>query len=60
MTKASLQAAVEQLPENFDLDAFLEDLVIIEKIEKGRKELSDGKGKTHDEVLSYFKTKWQK
>jgi len=35
----------------------MEDLLVIEKIEKGKKELDEGKGKSHEEVTAYFRNK---
>jgi hypothetical protein len=60
MTKESLMSAIEHLPENFNLDTFMEDLLVIEKIEKGKKELDEGKSKSHEEVTAYFRNKWAK
>jgi len=57
MTKEMLKTAIEHLPENFNLNSFFEDLLVIEKIEKGKQELAEGKGKTHEAVTEYFRLK---
>jgi len=48
-----LKTAIEHSPENFNLNSFFEDLLVIEKIEKGKQELAEGKGKTHEAVTEY-------
>lgn len=50
MTKNTLTATLPDLPDEFSIDELIERLLIIEKIEKGRREYSEGKTLTSDEV----------
>lgn len=48
---------IKELPNEFDLDDLIERLVFVEKVEKGLKQLDEGKTITHDEVKKITK-KW--
>ena len=48
---------IKELPNEFDLDDLIERLVFVEKVEKGLKQLDEGKTITHDEVNKITK-KW--
>ena len=53
MNKGKIQAVLETLPsdvDDVDLDDFTERLYVIQKIEKGLKELEEGKAIPHAEV----------
>lgn len=50
MTKEMLTAAIKDIPQEFDLDELFEKLLFVEEVEAARKEVSDGKTKTLDEV----------
>ncbi len=41
---------IKELPREFDLDDLIERLVFVEKVEKGLKQLDEGKTVPHDEV----------
>lgn len=45
-----LTAAIKDIPQEFDLDELFEKLLFVEEVEAARKEVSDGKTKTLDEV----------
>jgi predicted transcriptional regulator len=47
------------LPQNFDLDALVERLIFIEKVEVGLAQLDRGESKTQEEVEQLVKS-WRK
>ena len=57
MKKETVIETMTELPQEFDLDVLLEKLVFIEKVEKGLKQIQEGKTKTHEEVKEIVK-KW--
>ena len=50
MTKEKVVEAVQDLPQEFDLEELIDRLVFIEKVEKGLQQLDRGETKTHEEV----------
>ena len=48
---------IKELPNEFDLEELMEKLVFVEKVEKGLKQLDDGKTVTHETVKETVK-KW--
>jgi predicted transcriptional regulator len=50
MKKAILMENLENLPEEFSVDDLIERLLILQKIEEGRKQANDGKILSEDEV----------
>lgn len=48
---------LKELPEEFELEALIEKLVFIEKVEQGRKQVKEGKTVSHEEVKELVK-KW--
>ena len=50
MTKTVLEAAMPNLPNEFSIEEIVERLILIEKIENGRKQYLEGKTLTTDEV----------
>lgn len=59
MTKTLLNEVVQQMPNEFSIDELLERLMLIESIEKGRKQFHEGKVLTHQEVGKKLE-KWLK
>lgn len=59
MTKDKAIEAVNELPQEFDLDEFIERLIFVDKVEKGFQQLDKGETKTHQEAKSIIKS-WQK
>jgi hypothetical protein len=57
MTRDKALDAVNELPQEFELDELIERLVFVEKIEKGLKQLDEQKTVTHDHVKEMTK-KW--
>jgi hypothetical protein len=50
MTKTTLEAALPNFPNEFSIDEIVERLILIEKIENGRKQYAEGKTLTSEEV----------
>jgi len=48
---------VNELPVEFDLELLMERLVFVEKVDKGLKQLAEGKTTPHDQVREMVK-KW--
>jgi len=59
MTKDKAIETIKMMPEQFDLDALMERLLFIEKVEKGLEQLKNGQTQTHDEVKK-MSDKWVK
>ena len=59
MKKATIIQTLHELPKEFDLDDFLERLIVIEKIEEGLEEAKAGKTISHDKVKELV-AKWHK
>ena len=49
--------AVKEFPQEFELEELIERLVFIEKVEKGLKQVEEGKVKSHDKLKDLTK-KW--
>jgi hypothetical protein len=50
MHKETLQQVVGELPEEVDVDALIERLCLLEKIELGEQQLARGEGIPHEEA----------
>ena len=48
---------IKELPPEFDLDELIERLIFVDKLEKGLKQLDEGKTVPHEEVKKITK-KW--
>lgn len=59
MNKEKVTKAMNTLPEHFDLDALVERLIFIEKVEEGFAAAERGEFKTHEEVKKLVKS-WRK
>ena len=59
MTRETVNQAISSLPQNFDLDALVERLIFIEKLEEGLAQLDRGECKTQEEVKEIVKS-WRK
>ena len=53
----TLGESVKKLPNEFDLEELIEKLVFVEKVEKGLKQLDEGKTVSHESVKEITK-KW--
>lgn len=59
MNKDKVITAINEMPQDFDLDILMEKLVFIEKVEKGLEQLNAGNTFTHEQVKQRVK-EWQK
>ena len=59
MRKSTIIHTLNELPNKFNLDDFLERLIVIEKIEEGMEEAKTGKTLSHDKVKKMV-AKWHK
>ena len=50
MTKAIIQEALAELPDEFSLDDLMERLILLESFEQGRQQYRDGRTLAQDEV----------
>lgn len=57
MKKSTVIQTLNELPQRFDLDEFLERLLVIEKIDDGLEEAKSGKTLSH-EKLKKMLAKW--
>ena len=59
LTKDKVKKAVDKLPEEFTVDQIVEQLVILNKIKEGLKDIEEGKVYSTDQVKQDFK-RWLK
>ena len=59
MTKEAIIKVVNDLPEDFDMEAFLDKLIFMAKVEKGIEQIKEGKVTPHEEVMKEAKS-WGK
>ncbi len=59
MTKETILAAVNALPDQVTLDELIERFIFIEKVEEGFAAINHGESKTHEEVIKLVQS-WQK
>jgi hypothetical protein len=57
MKKSTILESISKLPDEVTIDEIVESLIIIEKIEKGRKEVQAGKVNTEEQAEAKLK-KW--
>ena len=59
LTKEKVKKTIERLPDNFTVDQVIEELVVLNKIEEGLKDIEEGRVFTTDQVKQELKT-WLK
>lgn len=57
MRKTAVLESINKLPDEFSLEEIIERLIIIEKIEKGRQDVKDGKVNTEEQAKAKL-SKW--
>lgn len=57
MRKSAVLDSISNLPEEFSIDDIIERLIIIEKIDKGRQQVKEGKINTEDQAKAKL-SKW--
>jgi len=50
---------LEGLPEEFTIDELVDKLIIIERINKGLRDIEDGRSMSHEEAKKKVMGKWQ-
>ena len=60
MNKEVAINSIKDMPQNFDLDELIEQLVVLDKIEKGKKDVQAGHSFSHDEAKTKLGEKWLK
>jgi len=59
LTKEKVRKTIDRLPEKFTVDQLVEELVVLNKIEEGLKDIDEGRVFTTDQVKKELKT-WLK
>ncbi len=59
LTKEKVKKTIERLPDEFTVDQIVEELMVLNKIEEGLKDIEDGRVFTTDQVKQELKT-WLK
>jgi predicted transcriptional regulator len=59
LTKDKVKKTIERLPDNFTVDQLVEELVVLNKIEEGLKDIEEGRVFTTDQVKQELKV-WLK
>ena len=59
LTKDIVYSSLEEMPDEFELDDFIERLIFMQKIKTGLEQLGAGKKKTHQEVRQMVEA-WRK
>jgi predicted transcriptional regulator len=59
LTKDKVKKTIDRLPDNFTVDQLIEELVVLNKIEEGLKNIEDGRVFTTDQVRQELKA-WLK
>lgn len=57
MKKTAVIESISKLPDEFSIDEIIERLIIIEKIDKGRQQIKEGKINTEDQAKTKL-NKW--
>ncbi len=60
MNKNRVIETLKSLPEEFETEALIEKLLFIEKVEKGMKDVREGKTISLQEAKNRFETKWSR
>lgn len=58
MEKKKALEAIQEMPDNFEVEALIERLIFIEKVEKGLEQAKTGKVVSHQELKNLAK-QWQ-
>ena len=59
LTKEKLKKTIDSLPDDFSIEDVIEELIVVDKIEKGLKDVKDGKVYTTEEAKDKL-NKWLK
>jgi hypothetical protein len=56
ITKEKIQEQLDELPDQFELDSFLERIFLLEKIEKAREQIKLGQVYSHEDMKDRIKS----
>ena len=59
LTKERIKKTIDALPENFTIEDIIEELILIDKIEQGKKDIRENKTHTTEDVRERLQ-KWLK
>ena len=59
MTKIVANEVIRQMPDEFELDEFVEKLIIVDALKRAKQEYQQGKILTQAEVENKMAQKWQ-
>jgi hypothetical protein len=59
MQKEKIKEVVDRLPDEFDVDAFFDQVILLERIEAAERRLANGEGVPHEEAKRRME-KWLK
>jgi len=59
LSKEKIKKSVDELPDNFSIEELIEELILLDKIEQGRRDYTNGDVFTPNEVKEHFE-KWGK
>lgn len=59
MTKIVANEVIRQIPDEFELDEFIEKLIIVDVLKRAKQEYQQGKTLSQEEVESNISQKWQ-
>ena len=57
LTKDKIKQTIDTLPDNFTIEDVIEELIVIDKIDQGMKDIEDGNLYSTDEIQSML-SKW--
>lgn len=57
LTKDKIKQTIDTLPDNFTIEDVIEELIVIDKIDQGMKDIEDGNLYSTDEIQSTL-SKW--
>lgn len=60
MKKQKILDTIKDFPKEVNLDDLFEQLLVVEKIERGLEQIENGETISHDKVIEHFKKKWNK
>ena len=59
MRKLQVLESIEKLPDEFSIEEVIDRLIVLEKIERGQRDVKEGKVRTEDEARKRL-SKWLK
>lgn len=60
VTKRSVLKSLKELPDRFDVDEFIERIVLLQKVEEGIADARSGRVHSLAEMRSHIERKWSK